>query len=314
MNDPWDGQSPREARFITHIRDRFPTMPIKDLTPTLDAMRLIKSPQEIEVLRRSSAIASTALAEGMRSTMPGQYEYEIAALMRFLHLREGAQGEAYYPLIATGSNAIAPHYHASLSKLKDGDLLLADTAPDYAYYMSDVTRMWPVNGHWTQPQRELYSFYLGCYRAIIAHIRPNVSPKSIGLEAAADMQALLQRTKFSNPNHGKAAEKFVTEYKKKASAEGPWMLGHWVGMSTHDVGGSVDVLKPGMVFTIEPDLTVPEEETYIRLEDMLVVTQTGVENISAQAPEDPDEIEKLMTERGLLKQYPRQFKSDIVAK
>ena len=88
------------------------------------------------------------------------------------------------------------------------------------------------------------------------------------------------------------------------------MLGHWVGMSTHDVGGSIDVLKPGMVFTIEPALTVPEEETYIRLEDMLLITDTGVENMSPQAPEDPDAIEKLMQEKGLLKQFPRLLADD----
>lgn len=312
MNDPWDGQASREARFIAHIHERFPTLAIRDLTPLLDQMRLIKSPQEIVVLRRSSELASVALLEAMRSTMPGQYEYELGALTRFIHRRNGAQGEAYYPLVATGANAYAPHYHAASSQLKDGELLLLDFAPDFHYYMSDVTRMWPVNGRFSPQQRELYSFYLGCYRAILAHIRPNVSPPTVGQEAAHDMEALLQRSKFSNPNHGKAAAKFVSDYKTRAEGAGPYMLGHWVGMSTHDVGGSIDTLKPGMVFTIEPQLTVPEEETYIRLEDMLLVTDTGVEVMSTQAPEDPGAIEKVMQEKGLLKQYPRQIADDAV--
>lgn len=312
MNDPWDGQPSREARFIDKMHQRFPTFAVRDLTPTLDHMRLIKSPQEIAVLRRSSELAAAALTEAMRSTIPGQYEYELAALTRFVHRRNGAQGEAYYPLVATGTNAYAPHYHAATAQLKDGDMLLIDFAPDFHYYQSDVTRMWPVNGHFTQQQRELYSFYLGCYRAIISHIRPNVSPHLIGQEAARDMQALLQKSRFSNPNHAKAAAKFVSDYKARAEGNGPYMLGHWVGMSTHDVGGAIDVLKPGMVFTIEPALTVPEEETYIRLEDMLLVTDTGVEVMSPQAPEDPDAIEKLMQEKGLLKQYPRLFADDVV--
>lgn len=312
MNDPWDGEASREARFVGKIRERFPTFAVRDLTPTLDHMRLIKSPQEIAVLRRSSELAAVALTEAMRSTLPGQYEYELGALTRFIHRRNGAQGEAYYPLVATGTNAYAPHYHAASSQLKDGELLLLDFAPDFHYYQSDVTRMWPVNGHFSQQQRELYTFYLGCYRAIISHIRPNVSPHTIGQEAARDMEALLQRSKFSNPNHGKAAVKFVTDYKTRAEGSGPFMLGHWVGMSTHDVGGAVDVLKPGMVFTIEPALTVPEDETYVRLEDMLVVTNTGVEVMSPQAPEDPEAIEKLMQEKGLLKQYPRLFADDVV--
>ena len=310
MNDPWDGEASREARFVDHIHGRFPTIPVRDLTPILDQMRLIKSPQEIAVIRRSSELASLTLMDAMRSTAPGQYEYELAALVRFIHLRNGAQGEAYYPLVATGTNAYAPHYHAAISQLKDGDLLLLDSAPDYHYYMSDVTRMWPVNGKFTQQQRELYSFYLGCYRAIIAHIRPNVSPHTVGQEAVRDMDALLQRSKFSNPKHATAAAKFVSDYKARAEGTGPFMLGHWVGMSTHDVGGPVDMLKPGMVFTIEPQLTVPEDETYIRLEDMLLVTDKGVEVMSPQAPEDPDAIEKLMQEKGLLKQYPRAMAED----
>ncbi len=310
MNDPWDGIASREARFIGKMRERFPAYNFRDLTSVLDRMRLIKSPQEIAVLRRSSELASLSLMEAMRSTVPGQYEYELSALMRFLHRRNGAQGEAYYPLVANGTNAYAPHYHAAISQLKSGDLLLIDSAPDYHYYQSDVTRMWPVNGHFSQQQRELYSFYLGCYRAIIAHIRPNVSPHTIGQEAARDMEALLAKSKFANPNHAKAAAKFVSDYKTRAEGTGPYMLGHWVGMSTHDVGGSIDVLKPGMVFTIEPALTVPEEETYIRLEDMLLVTDTGVEVMSPQAPEDPDAIEKLMQEKGLLKQFPRLLADD----
>jgi Xaa-Pro aminopeptidase len=311
MNDPWDGQASREARFIAHIHERFPAMAIRDLTPILDQMRLIKSPQEIAVMRRSSELASLALAEGMRSTMPGQYEYELAALMRFLHNRNGGQGEAYYPLVATGTNAYAPHYHAASAQLKSGDLLLLDSAPDFHYYMSDVTRMWPVNGKFSPQQRELYTFYLGCYRAIISHIRPNASPHTIGQEAARDMEALLQKSKFSNPKHAKAAAKFVSDYKTNSEGTGPYMLGHWVGMSTHDVGGSIDTLKPGMVFTIEPQLTVPEDETYIRLEDMLLVTDTGVEVMSPQSPEDPDAIEKLMQEKGLLKLYPRLLADDV---
>jgi Xaa-Pro aminopeptidase len=312
MNDPWDGLASREARFIAKMRERFPTLAFHDLTPALDGMRLIKSPQEIAVLRRSSELASVSLMEAMRSTMPGQYEYELAWLMRFVHGRNGAQGEAYYPLVANGTNAFAPHYHAALSQLKAGDLLLVDSAPDYHYYESDVTRMWPVNGKFTAQQRELYGFYLGCYRAIMSHIRPNVSPRTVGQEAQRDMEALLAKSKFTNPNHAKAAAKFVSDYKARTESTNPFSLGHWVGMSTHDVGGPTDMLKPGMVFTIEPALTVPEDETYIRLEDMLLITDTGVENMSPQAPEDPDAIEKLMQEKGILKQFPRIMADDAV--
>ena len=311
IDDPWDGRSSREMHFIALLRERVPAFAIKDLSPALDQMRLIKSPEEIAAIRRSSELAAQAQIEAMRSTQPGQYEYELDALARFIYLRNGAQGMAYYALVADGRNAYQPHYHLGKSLLKDGDLVLMDFAPDFHYYMSDVTRMWPVNGKFSPQQRELYGFYLGCYRAIMAHIRPDVPVTTIGQEAAKDMAALLQRSKFSSDKDRRGAAKFVSDYTARSNSPN-FSLGHWVGMSTHDVGGRVDVLKPGMVFTIEPALTVPEDETYIRLEDMLLVTDKGVENLSPQAPEDMDAIEKLMQEKGLLKQYPRLLADDVV--
>ena len=304
IDDPWDGRSSREMHFIALLRERFPAFSIKDLSPILDRMRLVKSAEEIAAIRRSSELAAQAQVEAMRSTQPGQYEYELDALARFIYLRNGAQGLAYYALVADGRNAYQPHYHLGKSLLKDGDLVLMDFAPDYHYYMSDVTRMWPVNGKFTPEQRELYGFYLGCYRAILAHIRPDVPVTTIGQEAARDMAALLAHSTFSNEKYRRGAAKFVSDYTSRANLP-TFSLGHWVGLSTHDVGGRTDVLKPGMVFTIEPALTVPEDETYIRLEDMLLVTDKGVENLSPSAPEDMDAIEQLMKEKGLLKQYPR---------
>lgn len=306
IDDPWDGRSSREMHFISLLHERLPGFQVKNLTPILDRMRLIKSKEEIEVLRRSSQLAVEALVEAMRSTQPGMYEYELDALGRFIYLRNGADGMAYYALVADGVNAYQPHYHAGQSQITDGHLVLMDFAPSYHYYNSDVTRMWPANGRFSPEQRDLYNFYLGCYRAILNHIRPNVPISTIGTEAAKDMEALLARTKFSNEKSTRAASKFVSDYKRRASLPN-FMLGHWVGLSTHDVGGVVSELKPGMVFTIEPALTVPEDETYIRLEDMLLVTERGVQNMSASAPMEIEAIEKLMKERGLLEQYPRSM-------
>lgn len=311
MDDPWDGQASREARFIAKIHERFPGFAIKDLSPILDKMRLVKSAEEIAVLRKSSELAALGLMEAMRSTQPGQYEYELSALARFVFMRNGAQGDSYYALTATGRNAYMPHYHAGQSQLKDGEMLLLDYAPEFHYYQADVTRMWPVNGKFSPEQRELYGFYLGCYQAIMKHIRPRVPVSTIGQEAARDMEALLARSKFSNPRHQDAAKQFVATYKQRAEGAN-FRLGHWVGMATHDVGGYVDQLQPGMVFTVEPALTVPEDETYVRLEDMLLVTDSGVENLSASAPVEIDAIEKLMKEQGLLKRYPRLLAHDAV--
>ena len=302
-SDPWDGRASRAGVFAGKIRQLFPNMTIADLSPTLDGLRLIKSPREITMIRRATRLSGLALMEAMRSTKPGQYEHELDGLAKFFYYRNGAQGDAYYSLIASGRNAWYPHYNAGKRRMEDGDFLLMDYAPDYGYYMSDVTRMWPVNGKFSQWQRELYGFYLACYRAILKEIRPGALPATIMREAAGEMDRILAGSKFSKEIYRKAAEAFVKDY-RTASGRPEAALGHWVGRVTHDDGPHAGPLKPGMVFTIEPALRVPEEKIYVRLEDLIVIGEKSSEVVSAFVPSDPDEIEKVMTEPGILKTYP----------
>lgn len=302
--DPWDGQLPREGRFIQLLRTRYPQLEVRDLTPVLDRMRLIKTQREIAVIKKTTQLSGLALMEAMRSTEPGQMEYELDALAKYIYYRHGAQGDAYYSLIASGRNAWWPHYNAGKRKMLDGDFLLMDYAPDVGYYMSDVTRMWPVNGKFNAWQRELYSFYLDCYRAILKAIRPNVTASVIMQEAAREMERVLARTRFSKPTYESAARQFVASYKEEAQ-DPQASLGHWVGMATHDVGNDSGPLRPGMVFTIEPQFRIPEEKIYIRLEDMIVITDKGADILSDFVPMDIPGIEKLMREEGILQRYPR---------
>ena len=302
-SDPWDGGSSREGRFVELLRQRLPEFELRDLSPTLDALRVVKSPREIAMIRRATRLADLALLEGMRSTRPGQYERELDGMAKFIYYRNGAQGEAYYSLIASGRNAWWPHYNAGKRKMEDGDFLLMDFAPDYGYYDSDVTRMWPVNGKFSGWQRELYGFYLACYRAILKAIRPGVMPSAAMQEAAAEMDRILAASKFSKEIYRMGAEAFVKDYHAAAARPGA-SLGHWVGMATHDDGPHDAPLKPGNVFTIEPALRVPEEKIYVRLEDVIIIGEKSAEVVSRLAPEDPDAIEKVMAEPGLLKTYP----------
>jgi Xaa-Pro aminopeptidase len=300
-SDPFDGRPARESHFLHLIRSRFPQFEIRDLTPTLDELRLIKSPREIAMIQKATRASSLGILEAMRSTVPNLYEYELDAVAKYVHYRSGAQGDAYYSLIASASNAWYPHYNAGKRKMLDGELVLMDYAPDIGYYMSDVTRMWPVNGKFNQWQRELYGFYLECYKAILAHIRPGVTAPTIKQEAATDMERILARAKFTKDTHAAAARTFVERYKAGSTRGG---LGHWVGMATHDVGSYDGPLRPGMVFTIEPALLVPDEQIYIRLEDVLVVGETSAENITAWLPMEIDAIEAVMREEGLLQKVP----------
>jgi Xaa-Pro aminopeptidase len=305
--DPFDGAPSREGQFINLLRSRYPQFDIKDLTPALDKLRLIKSDCEIKLLSKATRLSALALLEGMRSTEPGMTEYELDGMAKFIYYRNGAQGEAYYSLIASGRNAFYPHYNTGKKKMESGELLLMDFAPDYGYYMSDVTRMWPVNGKFNDWQRELYGFYLGCYQAILKNIRPGVTAQVIKQDAVREMQKILANAKFSKPIYEKAAKEFVTSYEQSAKSPRT-TLGHWVGMSTHDVGFDVGPLRAGMVFTIEPALRVPEEQIYIRLEDMIVITDKKAEILTDWLPMDMEGIEKVMKEEGLLQKYPRDNK------
>ena len=302
-SDPWDGRPSREGQFAHLLRLRFPQFEIEDLSPILDEMRLIKSENELALIRKATVLSGLALMEGMRSTEPGIREYEIDAAAKYVYHRNGAQGDAYYSLVAGGSNAYRPHYHAGRDVLESGDLVLMDYAPDVRYYMSDVTRVWPVNGTFTSDQRDLYSFYLAAYRAILDRIGPGLTASEIIARAAEDMDGILERSEFSQPEYRRAAEAFVEGYRSRGDRDYA-SLGHWVGMATHDVGRNEGPLRAGMVFTIEPALRVPEEEIYIRLEDLIIITETGKEIVSDFVPMEIEEIEALMREDGMLQQYP----------
>jgi Xaa-Pro aminopeptidase len=310
-SDPWDGRGSREGRFRELLQQRFPAFEVRDLTPTLDKLRLVKSPREIALIKKATRLAELAILEGMRSTVPGLREDELDAMAKFFFYRHGAQGDAYYSLIASGPNAWFPHYNAGKRRMLDGELLLMDYAPDVGYYMSDITRMWPVNGHWSASQRELYGFYLACYRKLLGAIRPGATAAEVVAEAATGMEQVVGSWKFSKDVHQAAAKQFVTDYRDSLKTYP--RVGHYVGMATHDVGHD-DTLRPGMVLTIEPQFRVPEGQVYIRLEDLIVITETGAEIVSGGLPMDPDAIERVMKEEGILQRYPRDPAADALVR
>lgn len=294
--DPWDGEPAREARFIEKIQARFPQFEIRDISPVLDAMRLIKSPKEIELIRKATQIAGLGIIEAMRSTAPGVYEYQLDAAAKYIFHLHGARGDGYASIIGGGTNAYMGHYFHKTDILKNGDLVLMDYAPDFHYYTSDVTRIWPVNGTFTNEQKELYNFIVAYRDALFKYIKPGVTAAEVLDKAAADMKQYLVGKKFVKPAHVKAVE------------EGLKFKGHFqhpVGMAVHDVGRVHGVpLQPGMVFTIDPMIWIHEERLYIRIEDMALVTTEGVENLSAFVPSQLEEVERTIKEKGLIEFRP----------
>ena len=295
-SDPWDSQSTREARFKKLIMERFPQFEIRDLSPILDAMRLIKSPKEIEIIRNATEIAGLAIMEAMRSTSPGVYEYQLDAAAKYIFYLHGAQGDGYPSIIGGGTNAYMGHYFHKRDVLKDGDLVLMDYAPDYHYYTSDVTRIWPVNGKFNKKQAALYKFIVAYRDALFRYIKPGITSNEVLNKAAVDMQEYLIGKSFVNPAHLKAVQNGLT------------FRGHFqhpVGMAVHDVGRVHGVtLREGMVFTIDPMIWIPEERHYIRIEDVAVVTKTGVENLSDFVPSKIEDVERTIKEIGLTEFRP----------
>jgi Xaa-Pro aminopeptidase len=303
--DPWDGSKSHDQVFLERVQAAAPALEVKDLDPLLDAMRMIKSPREIALVREATRIAGLAMMEAMRSARPGMYEYEIEAIGDYIFKAHNSQGIGYFALVAGGTNSAWPHYHGAQTRIKDGDLVLFDYAPDYKYYTSDVTREFPINGTFTADQRSLYGIYLKMYQGLMTSIKPNVPVVEILKEAVAKMDAAIASHTFTTPKHREAAVRFADNYRRRLAADpGPTGLGHMVGMEVHDVSGPRDgTLKPGMIFTIEPALTIADDRVYVRLEDVILITETGYENMSSFVPMDIEGIERLMAETGLFERY-----------
>ena len=289
-SDPWDGRPSREQAFIDKLKAKAPGIELRDLDPVLDQLRFVKSAREIEVVREATRITGLGIMQAMREAKPGVYEYELFAAAEYIFRRHGAQGAAYFPLSATGRNTIYSHYHRGAAKLADGDLVQFDYAPDWNYYVSDVTRVFPANGHFTPWQREWYTVYLRLYQSLMTSIQPGVPVREIIADAVKKMDAVMAGFRFTDTKIEAAAKQFVERYRtSKANS-----LGHSIGIEVHDVGRTGETLVPGQIFTIEPAMQIPELSLGLRLEDAILITATGYENLSAFVPVEIADIERAM--------------------
>jgi Xaa-Pro aminopeptidase len=288
--DPWDGRDSREEAFISKLKASSPRSSIEDLDPLLDAMRVTKSVREIAVIREATRITGLAIVEAMTHARPGMHEYELQADAEYIFKKYGAYGPSYFALIATGQNTFYSHYNTNTAVLRDGDLVQFDYAPDYKYYQSDVTRVFPANGAFTPRQREFYSVYLKLYQALMTSIAVHAAPHDIIVNAVKKMDAVMAAFPFTDSRIRAAAVAFVDNYRKSNARS----LGHAVGMEVHDVGAPPATLEPGQIFTIEPAMQIPEEHLGLRLEDMILITASGYENMSADVPIEIEAIERMM--------------------
>ena len=275
----------------------------------LDEMRLVKDAHEVDLMARAGAISAGAHARAMRATRPGMVEYEIEAELLHEFRRHGAQAPAYSSIVASGPNACVLHYIANDRRILDGELVLIDAGCEIDGYAGDITRTYPANGRFTAPQRTLYELVLRAQAAALAAIRPG-QPYSAIHEAAVRVLTegmldlgLLDKRKVGSVDDAIDTRAFAQFYMHGT--------GHWLGMDVHDVGVYRDLaltekpsraLQPGMALTVEPGIYVrpadgvPEQywNIGIRIEDDVVVTETGARILTDGVPKDVAEIEAWM--------------------
>jgi Xaa-Pro aminopeptidase len=268
----------------------------------LDEMRLIKSDEEIDVMRRAAAISAEAHRQAMLTVRPGMMEYEIEAVLLHQFYRSGSRAPAYNSIVAGGANACVLHYVDNNRPLRDGDLLLVDAGCELDCYASDITRTFPVNGRFSSAQKDVYELVLAAQLAAIDKVRPGCH-WSEPHEAA--LQVLVRG--FIDLGLCRGSPESVLEsgdYRRFYMHR----TGHWLGLDVHDAGeykqadGSWRMLQPGMVLTVEPGCyirpadDVPEAfwNIGIRIEDDALVTADGCELLTAAVPKTVVEIESLM--------------------
>ena len=294
--DPWDGLAPAEERFRDRLAAHFPHAQLCDLSPILDSLRLLKSPAELAVMRTAGRLTALAVCEAMRCTRTGLREFQLAAVADYCFRINGAEGGSYRPIVASGGNIWNPHYYRNDSELVAGDWVLMDYAPDIGNYTSDIGRMWPVGDRYAPWQRELYGFIVDYHKVLLSLIGPGLTAAEIYRQAEATIGPRVEEREWSRPAYRQAARDVLT-YDRH--------LTHPVGMAVHDVGQYHDQpLQPGIVLALDPQLWVPQEQLYVRVEDTVVVTADGVENLTAAAPLELDDVERLMQQPGLIDARP----------
>ncbi len=274
---------------------------LTDYSPWLHDMRLFKSAEEVAVMRRAGEISAMAHTRAMEKCRPGMFEYQLEGEILHEFNRLGARFPSYNTIVGSGENGCILHYTENECEMRDGDLVLIDAGCEYRGYAGDITRTFPVNGKFSKPQREVYDIVLASINKALEMFKPGISIREVNDQVVRIMIAGLVELGVMK---GDVEQLFAEQAHRQFFMHG---LSHWLGLDVHDVGhyGSASrdrVLEPGMVLTVEPglyiapDADVPQEYRGIgiRIEDDILITQDGNENLTASVVKDADAIEALM--------------------
>jgi Xaa-Pro aminopeptidase len=279
-----NGGYPHEKGVVDWLQMAEPQVKLKDVRGNIEALRVIKSPAEITFLRKAIDLSVDSHLAAMKMMRPGVWEYQVAAKMVEVHGMGGSEAEGYAPIVGAGFNSTVLHYDQLSRKIEDGDIVVLDVGAQYAGYSADITRTLPANGKFTARQREIYDIVLGAQNAAMAALKP-------GMNLCKSGEKSVYKISFDYINsHG------ADLHGKKLGEYYIHGLGHNIGLDVHDPGSYCKPLEPGMVVTMEPGIYIPEENLGVRIEDDVLITETGYELLSKRLPRDPAEIEKVMAD------------------
>jgi Xaa-Pro aminopeptidase len=284
LHDSDEGQAVQQAR-VDRLKKIAPKAELLDVRRTLGSLRQIKSAHEIELIRRAVDCSIDAHLAAGRAVKPGLFEYEIGALMKYTFERVGCTNTAFDPIVAAGAHAVVLHYTGEEGRMEAGDLVVLDVGSEYGDYSADISRTWPVSGHFTPRQREIYQIVLGAQKAVIDAVRPGVAMYGGGAKSLHQIAYNYLNT-HGKDLHGAPLGKYFIHG-----------IGHSVGLDVHDlVSDPALTLAPDMVIAIEPGLYLPEENIGVRIEDNVLVTKDGHEVLTNRLLREPDAIERWMSE------------------
>ena len=247
-------------------------------------LRVIKDAGEIALIRKATDASVEGHRTAMRSAKPGMTENELSSIMQYEFQRRGCEEPAYSPIVGSGYNSTVLHYSENSGRMKQGDLVVLDVGGEYSMYATDITRTLPIGGHFSPRQREIYDIVLGAQEAAINAFKPGVSTFARTSANTIYKVAYDYIDTHGKDLHGQSLGRYFIHG-----------LSHYVGLNVHDPGDTSRPLQPGMVFTIEPGIYIPEESLGVRIEDTFRVRTDGtLECMSCGAPKTADDVERAM--------------------
>ena len=292
------------SKILKFIEENKTGYQIGNLLEITEAQRCVKDISEIELMRKAAKLSAEAHKFAMEDTCPEIFEYELDACIIFNTMKYGSKRLAYPSIVASGNNATTLHYQKNDCVLKDGDLVLVDAGCEYQYYASDITRTWPVNGRFTDSQKEIYQLVLDCQKKCIEMVKPGITLYDIHLKSVEIItEGLIKLGLLEGSIEDNITERNTVFGKYSYTKYYMHGLGHWLGLDVHDcrsVSMRKTKLVPGHVFTIEPGIYISKDDANVpdkykgigvRIEDDILVTETGYEVLSKDVPKEIKDIE-----------------------